>query len=165
MPCRGVHFAITSEQLGSVLAASNDDDLMKVIERIETAWDEENLAQSDKAWDAIHRCLTDDVSGEGSDGEYPLNHVICGGRPLHRGEEYIVSLVTPEQVREVSTAIDPVAEHWMRERYFSLLKPDRHDGEVDEVDFQYTWTWFENIRDLYRKAAGSGRAVIFTVDQ
>src|SRR5215472_6797860 len=165
MPCRGVHFAITSDQLGSVLAASNDDDLMKVIERIETGWDEENLAESDKAWDAIHRCLTDDVSGEGSDGEYPLNHVICGGRPLHRGEEYIVSLVTPEQVREVSTAIDPVAEHWMRERYFSLLKPDRHDGEVNEADFQYTWTWFENIRDLYRKAAGSGRAVIFTVDQ
>jgi len=46
-----------------------------------------------------------------------------------------------------------------------LFKPDRHDGEVDEVDFQYTWTWFENIRDLCRKAAGSGRAVIFTVDQ
>jgi hypothetical protein len=53
----------------------------------------------------------------------------------------------------------------MRERYFSLLKPDRHDGEIEEVDFQYTCTWFENIRDFYRKAAASGRAVIFTVDQ
>jgi hypothetical protein len=88
MPCRGIHLAVTSDQLASLLAASNDADLKEVIDQIETAWDEENLAQSDKAWDAIHRCLTDDRSGEGSRGEYPLNHVISGGRPLHRdGEE------------------------------------------------------------------------------
>jgi hypothetical protein len=55
---------------------------------------------SDNAWDAIHRCLTDDVSGEGSHGEYPLNQVICGGRQLHHGEEWIVSLVTAEQVKD-----------------------------------------------------------------
>jgi hypothetical protein len=121
MPCRGIHLAVTSDQLASLLAASNDADLKEVIDQIETAWDEENLAQSDKAWDAIHRCLTDDRSGEGSRGEYPLNHVISGGRPLHRdGEEWIVSPVTAEQVKDVSAAIDPPTEHWMRERYFSL---------------------------------------------
>jgi hypothetical protein len=164
MPCRGVHFAITLDQLASVLAASNDGDLMKVIERIEVPWDKEYLAESDKAWDAIHRCLTDGSLLYES-GEHPLNHVICGGRQLHHGEDYTVSLVTPEQVKDVSTAIDPLAEHWMRERYFSLLKPESHYGEVGEEDFEYTWTWFENIRDLYRKAAAGGRAVIFTVDQ
>jgi hypothetical protein len=164
MACRGVHFAITSDQLGSVLAASNDDGLMQVIERIEEAWDKEYLAESDKAWDAIHRCLTDGTLLY-DNGEYPLNHVICGGRQLHRGEEYIVSLVTPEQVGDVSRAIDPLTEDWMRERYFSLLKPDSYDGEIGDVDFGYTWTWFENVRDLYRKAAANGRGVIFTVDQ
>jgi hypothetical protein len=164
MTARGVHFAITSDQLASVLAATNDDDLMEVIERIEDAWDKEYLAESDKAWDAIHRCLTDGSLLYESGG-YPLNHVICGGRQLYRGEEYTVSLVTPEQVKDVSSAIVPLTEHWMRERYFSLLKPESYDGEIGETDFEYTWTWFKNVRDLYRKATVSGRAVIFTVDQ
>jgi hypothetical protein len=162
MPCRGIHLAVTSDQLASLLAASNDADLKEVIDQIETPWDEENLAQSDKAWDAIHRCLTDDRSGEGCRGEYPLNHVISGGRPLHHdGEEWIVSLVTAEQVKDVTAAIDSLTERWMRERYFSLQP--RYEGEIDALDFQYTWEWFEIIRDFYRRAAASGRAVIFNV--
>jgi len=164
MAARGVHFAITSDQLARVLAASNDDDLMEVIEAIEEDWDKEYLAESDKAWEAIHRCLTDGSLLYES-GEYPLNHVICGGRQLHQGEEYTVSLVTPEQVRDVSVAIGPLTEDWMRERYFSLLKPESYGGNIGDEDFGYTWTWFENVRDLYRRAAASGRAVIFTVDQ
>jgi len=164
MGARGVHFAVTSEQLARLLAASDDDGLMEVIEQIEDAWDKDYLAESDKAWEAIHRCLTDGSLLYES-GEYPLNHVICGGRQLHQGEEYTVSLVMPEQVRDVSAAIDPLTEQWMRERYFSLLKPDSYDGKIGDEDFQYTWTWFENVRDLYRKAAAGGRAVIFTVDQ
>lgn len=79
-----------------VLAASNDRDLMEVIERIEETWDKEFLADSDKAWDAIHRCLTDGSLLYES-GECPLNHVICGGRQLHRGEEHTVSLVHPSR--------------------------------------------------------------------
>jgi hypothetical protein len=164
MAARGVHFAITSDQQTRLLAASDDDELMEVIEQIEEAWDKDYLAESDKAWEAIHRCLTDGSLLYES-GEYPLNHVVCGGRQLHRGEEYTVSLVTPEQVRDVTAAIDPLTEHWMRERYFSLLKPDSYDGKIGEEDFGYTWTWFDNVRDLYRKAAASGRAVIFTIDQ
>jgi Domain of unknown function (DUF1877) len=164
MACRGVHFAITSDQQTSLLAASNDAKLMEVIEQIEEAWDKDYLAESDKAWDAIHRCLTDGTLLY-ENGEYPLNHVICGGRQLHQGEDYVVSLVTPEQVRDVSAGMAPLTEDWMRERYFSLLRSDGYDGEIGDEDFRYTWTWFESVRDLYRKAAASGRAVIFTVDQ
>jgi hypothetical protein len=164
MTARGVHFAITSGELASILAASNDEDLMKVVERIEELWDKQYLAESDKAWDAIHRCLTDGSLLYES-GEYPLNHVICGGRQLYRGDEYTVSLVAPEQVKDVSAAIDPLTEDWMRERYFSLLKPDSYGGDVSEDDFNYTWGWFNDVRALYRKAAAGGRAVIFTVDQ
>jgi hypothetical protein len=164
MTARGVHFAITSNQLASVLAASDDDDLMNAIARIEEAWDNDHLAESDKAWDAIHRCLTDGSLLYES-GAYPLNHVICGGRQLHRGDDCTVSLVAPEQVKDVAAAIDPLTEHWMRERYFSLLEAGGYDGEIGEQDFRYTWTWFEKVRELYRKAAASGRAVIFTVDQ
>lgn len=164
MTARGLHFAITSDDLARLLAASNDKELMEVVEQIEEMWDERYLAESDKAWDAIHRCLTDGSLLYES-GTYPLNHVICGGRQLHRGEECTVSLVTPEQVKDVGAAIDPLTEPWMRQRYFSMLQAGGYDGEIDEDDFSYTWTWFENVRNLYRKAAADGRAVIFTVDQ
>jgi Domain of unknown function (DUF1877) len=73
--------------------------------------------------------------------------------------------VTPEEVKDVSAAIEPLTEEWMRERYFSMLEPDSYDGEAGEEGFTYAWGWFKDVRDLYRKAAASGRAVIFTVDQ
>lgn len=163
MASRGVHFAITSDHHARLLAASSDSELMEIIEEVEGLWDEEHLAESDKAWDAIHRCLTDgDLLYE--NGEYPLNHVICGGRQLHQGEDYTVVLVTPEQVKDVAAAVEHLSETWLRERFFSLLNPADYDGEIGEDDFGYTWAWFQNVRDLFRKAASSGRAVIFTVD-
>jgi len=61
-------------------------------------------------------------------------------------------------------ALEPLSETWLRERYFLLLKTDDYHGEIGEDDFAYTWDWFQNILDLFRKAAGSRRAVIFTVD-
>jgi hypothetical protein len=70
----------------------------------------------------------------------------------------------PEQVRDVASALEPLTNAWFRERYFSLLPQDDYNGKIGDEDFEYTWDWFEKVRDLYRKAAFSGRAVIFTVD-
>lgn len=164
MGARGVHFAVTTEQFALLLDATGEEDrLMSVVEAIEEAWDGEFLAESDKAWDAIHRCLTDGSLSYES-GEYPLNHVICGGRQLFKGDDRTVALVTPEQVRDVSSALEPMTKAWFREQYFSLLKQDDYNGEIGDEDFEYTWDWFENVRDLYRKAASADRAIIFTVD-
>jgi hypothetical protein len=115
MACRGVHFAITVEQADALLAAEGDDALMKLVEAIEQAWDKDNLAESDKAWDAMHRCLADGQLDHGN-GTYPLNHCVLGPRQLHEGDDY-------------------------------------------------TCSNFEDVKELFRKAAASGRAVIFTVDQ
>ena len=105
MSARGVHFAITSALAESLLAAKSDRKLMPLIEQIEETWEKPFVVESDKAWDAIHRCLTD-----GSllyvGGEYPLNHCICGGRQLHRGRDYTVSFVTEQQVKDVAEALD-----------------------------------------------------------
>jgi hypothetical protein len=161
---RGVHFAVTAEQLARLLDATGDEDqLMSVVEDIEKAWDEEFLAESDKAWDAIHRCLTDGSLLYES-GEYPLNHVICGGRQLFEGDDHTIALVTPEQVRDVASALEPVTKAWFRERYFSLMRQDDYNGKIGDEDFEYTWDWYENVRNLYKKAASTNRAVIFTVD-
>ena len=99
MACRGVHFAIDATIAQRLLASVGDDEaLMAVVEEIEQAWDGDHVAESDKAWDAIHRCLTD---GEllYDNGEYPLNRVVVGGQQLHEGDDYTVSYVSPSMQR------------------------------------------------------------------
>ncbi|UBF23852.1 YfbM family protein [Kovacikia minuta CCNUW1] len=161
MVSRGIHFALTNSQTEAVLAAQNDAELMSVIEEVEEEWNEEYLAQSDKAWNAIHRCLTDGSLLYES-GQYPLNHCICGGRQLYNGEDYTVSFVSAVQVKDVVAALSQINQHWMQERYFTL--PQNDYGILCNDDFQYIWKWFQEVRQLYKKASIKGRAVIFTVD-
>src|SRR5215470_7370445 len=105
MACRGVYFALTDEDAKRVLAAAGDDDaLIELIqEDIEARWDTNWLAETDKAWDAIHRCLTDGrLSFESST---PRHMCVLGGRQLYEGDDYIISFVAPDQVKEVAAAI------------------------------------------------------------
>ncbi len=135
---------------------------MPLVEQIEAAWEKPFVVETDKAWDAIHRCLTDGsllyVSGED-----PLNHCICGGRQLHRGRNYTVSFVSIRQVKDVAEALDKITKRWMRKRY-TLIDPEEYEFEWGEEDFGYVWENFLDLRRFYRKAAAAGRAVIFTVD-
>lgn len=163
MACRGVYFAITDEQTATLLAADGDDGLMAAIEAIEESWDEDNLAECDKAWDALHRALTDGRLKYGN-GEYPFSHCVLGPRQLYEGDDYIVSYVSPDQVRDVAAALKPLTEEWFQERYRSIV-PNDYAPEYGADDQQYTWNWFQGIRELYTKAAERGRSVVFTVDQ
>ena len=163
MAGRGVHFALTADQASALLAAKSDRKLVPLIEQIEETWEESFLVETDKAWSAIHRCLTDGSLLYVS-GEYPLNHCICGGRQLHRGQGYTVSFVSDQQTKDVAAALDKVTKAWMRRRYSRLDPGEYNEVEMGEEDFQYTWGNFLNVRRFYRKAAKAGRAVIFTVD-
>jgi hypothetical protein len=162
MSARGVHFAVTRSQARALLAAKTDRKLMGLIEEIEEAWNRPFLAESDKAWDAIHRCLTDGSLLYES-GAYPLNHCVCGGRQLFRGRDYTVSYVTAGEVKDVAAALAKVTKVWMRKRYDSI-DPDEYEFELGDEDFDYTWHWFLVVRRFYKKAAEAGRAVVFTVD-
>src|SRR5262245_20985191 len=124
----GVHFAVTAAQARALLAAKSDRKLMELVEAFEAAWEKPFVMESDKAWEPIHRCLTDGSLLYVS-GEYPLNHCICGGRQLHRGPDYTVSFVSARQVKDVAEALARVNKRWMRKRY------DRIDPEeYDEVE-------------------------------
>src|SRR5262245_17772807 len=119
MPGRGVHFAVTPAQAKELLAAKSDRKLLGLIDAIEEAWERPFLVESDKAWDAIHRCLTDGSLLYVS-GVYPLNHCICGGRQLVRGRDYTVSFVSAPQVKDVAAALEKITRRWMRKRYDQL---------------------------------------------
>lgn len=162
MSARGVHFAVTAAQAKSLLAAKSDRALMSLIEGIEEAWQKPFVVETDKAWDAIHRCLTDGSLLYES-GEYPLNHCICGGRQLYRGNDYTVSFVTVRQVKDVAQGLKKITKAWLRKRYL-LIEPGEYSGEVGDEDFAYVWDNFLDLRKFYNRSANSRRAVIFTVD-
>ena len=163
MSSRGVHFAVTPAQARQLLAAKSDRKVMELVEEMEEAWEEPFVVETDKAWDAIHRCLTDGSLLYVS-GEYPLNHCVCGGRQLFRGRDYTVSFVSAAQVKDVAAALARITRAWMRKRY-DLIDPEDYDEvEMGDEDFGYTWENFLDLRRFYKKAAEAGRAVIFTVD-
>ena len=164
MACRGVHFALTEDQYNRVCDCKSDEEIIELIqEEIEEEWDEVWLRETDKAWDAIHRCLTDGKL-EWNNGSFPLNAVIVGGKQLHEGDDYIISLVTPEQVGSIADAIKSIDIDTLRKGYEQIKQTD-YDGKIGDEDFEYTWEWFKGLPSLYEKAAENGRAVLFSVDQ
>jgi hypothetical protein len=163
MAGRGVHFAITPAQEKQLLAAKSDRKLMGLVGKIEEAWEKPFVCETDKAWDAIHRCLTDGSLLYVS-GAYPLNHCICGGRQLFRGRSYTVSYVSAPQVKEVVSALARITRAWMRKRYDQLDPEEYDEVEMGDEDFSYTWENFLDLRRFYKAAAEARRAVIFTVD-
>lgn len=136
---------------------------MEIVEEIEEAWDEGHLVESDKSWDAMHRCLTDGTLTLDS-GQYPLNKCILGGHQLHEGEQYIVSLVTAAEAHDVAEALGSLTKEWFHEKYYGVVPRD-YAPEYGDEDFEYTWSYFEEMKAFYQKAASNGRAVLFTVDQ
>src|SRR5262245_43767166 len=111
MSARGVHFAVTATQEKALLAAKSDRKVMALVEEIEEAWEEPFVCETDAAWDAIHRCLTDGTLLYVS-GKYPLNHCVCGGRQLFRGRDYTVAYVSARQVKDVAKALPKITKAW-----------------------------------------------------
>ena len=164
MACLGVHFALTKEDEQQLLAAAGDDQaiLNLVQEEIEERWDEEWLLETDKAWDAIHRSLTDGTLSIAP--ESPFHKCILGGRQMYSGDEYIISYLDADDVKKVAEAIGPIAEAFFRERYFKINESD-YGVPISEEDFGHTWELFDPLKHFFSRAAAANRAVMFSVDQ
>ncbi|MCU0658732.1 MAG: YfbM family protein [Polyangiaceae bacterium] len=161
----GVHFALTAAEVRRLRAIKEPDELF---EYITGTLEESHLAegawafQSDKSWEAIHRCL-----GDGQllyeTGPFPLAYAVLGGASLDAGDDYTACLLTPRQVRDTSEALDRVTKAWFRGRYQGLASTQYRRYMSDE-DLEYTWENFKGLRVFFRRAASAGRAVLFTTD-
>jgi hypothetical protein len=154
MACRGVHFSIDYKQVAVLKALPEANHVDAVKEGIESVlWVEhrDRCQETDKAWDAIHRALTDGRL-TWTNGRYPLNHAILGGERLYHGTDYILSLKAPPQVLDISLALISFTRARLRQGF------DRIDAKecgypVEDREFEYTWEWFQPLAEFYRRAA------------
>lgn len=166
MGCLGLHFSLDADQVAALQAVEDGERVEFVQEEFEEKlWsdDKSRAQETDKAWDAIHRSLTDGTLGWES-GEYPLNHVIFGGMSLYDDDDYILSLKSPEQVRDVASALKGITKEKLRAGY-ERIDADAYGMPLSDEDFEYTWEWFQGVVEFYQRAAAAGHSVLFTADQ
>lgn len=169
MSCLGVHFALSNEDVALLKGLESEE---ARLEHLQEVLEEEYMsddgpdamyAENDKAWDAMHRVLADGrLTWDG--GSYPLNHTVLAGELLYTGSDYIMSLKSPEQVKDIAAALKTVDLETFSVRYREIDAEDYGFPLTDE-DLEYTWEWFQGVRDLYGRAAAANRAVLFTADQ
>jgi hypothetical protein len=167
MSCLGVHFALTDGDVAALRAITDEQErlslLQEDIEERYLAKPGTYAAESDKSWDAMHRALADgQLTWDG--GTYPLNHAVLAGELLYTESDYIMTLKSPEQVRDIAKALGSITEAQFRARY-DAIDPKSYGFELTDEDFEYTWRWLQNVRELYQRAAAEGRYVLFTADQ
>lgn len=164
MTARGVLFAIDEPEVSKLKAFTDEEDLIDYIcYELEENYFENHgewVEEIDKAWDFIHRTLTD---GEllYDNGTYPLNHVILGGELLTSGEDYIAVLKTAQQVQEINTTLQAINKGQFRDLYNQI--PSDEIGKEDYFD--YTWSYFESLKNFWQRVSESHRYILFTVDQ
>jgi hypothetical protein len=162
MSCLGVHFALSDLEVRELTSRPDDEArLAYVQEEIEEdffANRQDDLVETNKAWDPIHRFLTDGTL-DGDSGD-PLELVVLGGRSLYSGDDYIIVLKTPEQVRAVAPRLAAVTKETFRAGY------DRSEaGDDGDEHLEYAWEYLQELREFWLRAAERGRTVLFTVDQ
>jgi Domain of unknown function (DUF1877) len=163
--CRGVLFAIEPGEAARLLTAASDDKVLAIVQdEIEERWDEAWLVQLDKAWDAIHRCLSDGTVDLNAGSRPRRSLAVLGGRQLHRGHDYIISLVTPDEAKGVAAEIAVIDEAWLHGKY-DAIDADDYGCPKSPEDFDYTWDYFQSLPPFFKRAGDAGRYVIFTVDQ
>jgi hypothetical protein len=167
MGCLGLHFALNQEEVARFRSIRSDEARLDFLgEHLEEEfWADhpEFVAETDKAWDGIHRALTDGHL-DFDQGAYPLSHVIMGGERVYSADDHIMILKTPAQVRDVALALLAVEKQDFRVSYFKIDSVEC-GYPINESDFDYTWTWFEVLRTFWVKASDDGRFVLFSASQ
>jgi hypothetical protein len=143
----------------STWLTTTKDTVAEILEEVEETdfYTDDLRVETDKAWDVIHRCLSDGTREPGG-GEYPLSHAILGGRHMH--DDYYVCYVTTAEVQDVAVASRGIDEATLYRRYDQINDDYQQSG--DEEDFRCAWENFADLRDFYNRAAAAARSVFFT---
>ena len=67
-----------------------------------------------------------------------LEYVVEDLEDICSEPDYIMSLKSPQQVRDIAAALPDITETEFRRRYFAI-EPESYGCPVNEADFAYTW--------------------------
>lgn len=129
-----VFYALNREDARQIFGCRTPESLLEFVQKIGANPDVLQVAAGETAF-ALHRALTggDDPAA----GEYPLNHVVLGGRPLASAEQFTVVLKRPDIVTHLVAALQNVT---------------LDDPVLADVA--------QKLSSLYQAAAAAGSAVI-----
>lgn len=180
MSCLAVLFALSEQEVEKIKLVKRQERSEYLHEEIEEIFFEkypEYTCELDKSWDAMHRMLTD--GNLNFENKFPpLCNMIFGGeflyglvrkpsgritQPKGEDDEFII-LKTPEQVEKIAKALPNRTKDECRKCYYMIDKED-YGFQIDEEDFEYTWTYLQSSLDFWKKAAAEKRYVLFTVDR
>ncbi len=154
----GRHFALDALQVRALRAAETPQDY---VDELEEAGDERWTYDSDKAWDAIHRCLGNGESTIPQRRSTAIKAVL-GGEDLSDDEGNYSYLVAARLTPDVAAALSKLTRAALRKRHLSLAATD-YDQTPDAADFEYVWDSFVGLRRFFGRAARAKRAVLFNV--
>ena len=159
----GYHIALGREHAKRVFSIRDDESLRQFLEELKSSKEMQTsgrLLETGVLWDPIHRCLTEgelDPAG----GEFPLNHVVLGGKQLHNGADYVAALVRPDMTRFIADALAELEEDDLRKKFFALGSGS-YRQPIDEKRFMEIWLVIQDLIVFYSAAAENLEAVIFT---
>ncbi len=114
--------------------------------------------RDDETWRALDSVLSQQDVGSGRD-KFPLNRCITRGRNLQASDEYLISVVSRPDIRQILSALEEISEEDMQV-YFRALETEVFPGlQNDEV-----WTTLKSLRSLYRSADKTGRSIVAVID-
>ncbi len=163
MAGRGVLFAIGDGDVAALLGADGHAEVVKYVKgTIQERWEKDFVAETDKAWYAIHMCVAGSAALDES--EAPESRAIFGSATLTTEDDRTVAFTPADEVAATAAALAAIDRDALRAQY-DLIDPETYAwADLSDDDFKYTWVYFEAARNLWQKAADAGRAVIFTVD-
>ena len=127
---------------------------MAAVEGIEDRWDRDWLVETDKAWDAIHRCLT---GGTLEYGPTPLHKCILGEASRHEGDGYIVNLLGTRRGQGGGGG-DRVHRRGLDAWGLPAIDPGDYDAETSEGDSGTPGTTSGNsVSSSRRRPSTTGR--------
>jgi hypothetical protein len=163
MAALGVFFAVTKDLGNQACAQADAEAVADLMDDHHTALSAAGWVQStDRAWDAIHRCLTDGRLEHGYDVEHSC--VLGSGEFGYDSEDWIINVLDADEVREAAEYLRGIGEAELRQRY-AAIDPASYCFRKSPEDFESTRHWFAQLRAFYQRAAEAGRWVVFLADQ
>jgi hypothetical protein len=160
----GFHIALTREHAKRLHAIQDDSSLKTFSDELQSSAEMKKkgrVIETGRTWDAIHRCLTDgelDPTG----GDFPLNHVVLGGKHLHQGDGYTAVFIRPDMTPFIAEALGDVKQKDFREKFDAL--GSSYTGGRSEKDFGEVWRQLQRLRVFFEDCSQNREAVMFTAD-